>query len=250
MVIKQITPDGHPDAVWRRTLDGLPRTAFARFMDEVGGGETAPRLLVLSAHPDDETLGGGRLIADWVAAGGEVGAAIATDGEACFDAVGHEEPGIADIRAREWGAALEILGVRPLEALGLPDGDLEAHAQDLVAALRALVIAFRPDVIAGTISVDPHPDHRTVGRAVETVAREQRLRYLGWPVWLTYFSDPPGPQGLEVVECSADAERARHQAWQCFESQRRPVADDLTAVVPPAMVELLRDQLIVRGVES
>lgn len=250
MVIKQITPDGHADAVWRPTLDGLPRTAFARFVAEISGGAAAPRLLVVSAHPDDETLGGGRLIADWVAAGGEAGAVIATDGEACFDAVGHEYPGIADVRAREWGAALDVLGVQPLAALGLPDGDLASYEQDLITAVAEILTDFQPDVIAGTLAIDPHPDHQTVGRAVEAVAREHRVPLLGWPVWLTYFADPPGPSGLEVVECSTDAEQARQRAWECFGSQRLPVAADLTAVVPPEMVDLLSEQLVVRGAST
>ncbi|WP_106850461.1 PIG-L deacetylase family protein [Blastococcus sp. Marseille-P5729] len=249
-MIRKITPDGHADAVWRPTLDGLPRTAFACLMREIAGAAASPRLLVVSAHPDDETLGGGRLIADWVAAGGEVGAVIATDGEACFDVVGHDYRGIADIRAREWGAALEILGAQPLAALGLPDGGLAEHERDLAAEVAGVVADFRPDVIAGTIAADPHPDHQVVGRVVEAVAREQRLPRLGWPVWLTYFADPPGPCGLEVVECSADAEQARQRAWECFDSQRSPVADDLTAVVPPQMVELLSEQLVVRGAST
>ncbi len=233
-------------------LERLPRVPFADLADGLvagssgSGAPSGARMLVVSAHPDDETLGGGRLVADWTRAGGAVYAATATAGEACFDVVGHEWPDLAETRVAEWRAALGVLGARPMRCLGLPDGALAAHEGRLVELLRELVDEARPDVLAGTLDVDPHPDHMAVGRALSVVARERSLPLVEWPVWLTYFSEPPAPGGLVVVGCSPEAERARDVAWECFTSQRRPAAEDLGAVVPPELVGRLTEQLAMR----
>ena len=243
-MIRQVTPDGHPDAVWRPWIEQLPRTTAGVLLRRLTPQAAAPRVLVLSAHPDDETLGGGRLIAEWVRAGAEVLTVAATAGEACFDTVGHVEPDLARIRLEEWQQALAVLGARAVGCLHLPDGGLQAHAAQLTERLSTLVDELRPDVLAGTHRADPHPDHRAVGRAVDTVTATRGLSSVGWPVWLTYFAEPPGPSGLEVVECSAFAERVREAAWRCFRSQRQPVAEDITPVVPHRMTALLREQIL------
>ena len=241
---RQVTSDGHSDVVWRARLDELERATPDVLLQQLAPGVERPRVLVLSAHPDDETLGGGRLIADWVMAGVDVHAVVATAGEACFDVVGHVEPGIAQTRLGEWRRALKVLGVRASGCLRLPDGGLPACEGQVVEGLRGLVEAVRPNIIAGTHRDDPHPDHGAVGRAVETVAEQRSLASVCWPVWLTYFANPPGPEGLQVVDCSTEAEQVRQAAWHCFTSQREPIADDITAVVPPAMTALLRNQLL------
>lgn len=243
-MIKQITPDGHPDEVWRAELDALPRTSSGALIRRIARAAPAPRLLVVSAHPDDETLGGGRLIADWITAGGTVQAVTATAGEACFDVVDHHHPDLAAVREKEWRAALDVLGATAVGCLGLPDGHLQSHLTPLVERIRQLIDELAPDVVAGTMAADPHPDHQAVGRALEFTAEERSLPVLTWPVWLTYFADPPAPAGLSVVDCSDAAEQTRAAAWDCFTSQRRPVAPDLTAVVPPEMVALLTEQLV------
>lgn len=243
-MLRRVTPPGNPDSVWRAHLQALPRVRSVEVLRRLAPGVDAPRVLVLSAHPDDETLGGGRLIADWVRAGAVVHAAVATAGEACFDVVGHVEQGLADTRLREWQRALDVLGVRAAGCFGLPDGGLADHADPLRAAVDALIDALAPDIVAGTHPADPHPDHAAVGRVLETVAADRALAAVAWPVWLTYFARPPGPAELQVVDCAESAERLREEAWRCFTSQREPIAGDITAVVPPEMTALLREQLL------
>lgn len=239
-----VTPAGADDSLWRPHLDRLPRRRFDELAGRLGAASGA-HLLAVSAHPDDETLGGGRFIADWVRAGGRVSAVTATAGEACFDEVGHHFPALAQTRLREWRDALQVLGVEPLRCLDLPDGGVGGHLASLREQLREMVDDVQPDVIAGTLDCDPHPDHAAVGAVVRAVAANAGVTSLEWPIWLAYFGTPPAPEGLEVIECSQHAESIRAAAWECFTSQREPVSDDLTAVVPEELVAMLREQLIV-----
>lgn len=85
----------------------------------------AGRVLLVHAHPDDETLATGALIADLVDAGVEVHVVTATRGER-----GELVPGVADVepgsaayvalRGRELAAALAALGVAHHCYLGMP----------------------------------------------------------------------------------------------------------------------------------
>lgn len=89
----------------------------------------APRLLAVHAHPDDETLSTGALLATWAAAGGPVTVVTCTRGErgeVIGAALAHLEgdgPALAAHREHELAAALAALGVTDhafLDALPLP----------------------------------------------------------------------------------------------------------------------------------
>ena len=82
--------------------------------------DAATRVLFLHAHPDDETLATGALIAELVARGVEVAVVTATRGERGEIT----DPELADdlvaLRERELAAALAVLGVRHHAFLGTP----------------------------------------------------------------------------------------------------------------------------------
>ena len=96
----------------------------------------AERLLVVSPHPDDETLGAGGLVQRVLARGGSVDVALVTAGDGYVEAVVHEtgllRPRPAQFvaygerRLLEARAALHALGDDriKLEFLGFPDGGL------------------------------------------------------------------------------------------------------------------------------
>lgn len=100
------------------------------------------RLLVVHAHPDDETLATGGLLATWAAAGEEVTLVTCTRGErgeVIGDELAHLEgdgPALAAHREQELGAALLALGVRDhayldeLPAPGLTDDSVAARYED------------------------------------------------------------------------------------------------------------------------
>lgn len=148
----------------------------------------ARRLVVISAHPDDETLGAGGLIA-WAARTGiPVSVVVATDGEA-------SHPRAAGLRLRRRGELLgalhELAEGCPVHFLALPDGGLREAADELRRSLRA--IACTADLSRTTIVApwwgDGHRDHRVAGEvAAEFAAHGARV--LGYPIWYWHWGDP------------------------------------------------------------
>ena len=140
-------------------------------------------LLVVTAHPDDESFPMGGTIAKYAAEGGRVVLVSATRGEAGIP--GSEAKETAHIREAELRAAAEILGVSRLEFLDYVDGEFDrADEKQVIAKLLVIfrqenpevVITFGPDGISG------HPDHvathRFVTRAFERAHLTGRLFYL------------------------------------------------------------------------
>ncbi|HVM54270.1 MAG TPA: PIG-L deacetylase family protein [Acidimicrobiales bacterium] len=134
--------------------------------------DTPARALAVYAHPDDPEVSCGGTLARWAAAGAEVRAVIACQGEK-----GSHDPAtatavLASERAAEAAAAADALGLAGIDLLGHPDGELDAVI-DLRAELVGLIRAHRPDIV---VCPDPtavffgdgyvsHVDHRTIGWA-------------------------------------------------------------------------------------
>src|SRR5689334_16595346 len=99
------------------------------------------RLLLLAAHPDDETLGAGGLLATAARAGAEIVVVIATDGEASHPASPtHSPTRLAAMRRKEVHSAIGHLAPQAqIHCLGLPDGRVSEYADRLDAALAAIV---------------------------------------------------------------------------------------------------------------
>lgn len=126
------------------------------------------RLLCVLAHPDDESLGCGGVLAKYAAEGVETHLLTATLGER--GRIDGERPGpqiAAPIRERELRAAAATLGVRGLHLLGYVDGELDAAEPRLAAArIAAHVRRIRPQVVVtfGAEGAYGHPDHVAVSR--------------------------------------------------------------------------------------
>ena len=125
------------------------------------------RLMCFTAHPDDECGAFGGALVRAYERGAETSVICLTEGRAASnrgDARNGDE--LAQLRRKEFAAALAVLHVTEGEVLTYPDGDLVN--QDFSAVTTALVERirrFRPHVVltfGGDGNVNLHPDHTMV----------------------------------------------------------------------------------------
>jgi LmbE family N-acetylglucosaminyl deacetylase len=128
------------------------------------------RLLCVLAHPDDEALGCGGLLARAADAGVATYLLTATRGERGWPRDPAQHPGaeaLGRIRAAELHAAGAVLGLREIRLLDYPDGGLaNAPADAVQAAIAAYIRRVRPDVVVtfGPDGATGHPDHIAISQ--------------------------------------------------------------------------------------
>jgi LmbE family N-acetylglucosaminyl deacetylase len=200
----------------------------------------AGRLLVVAAHPDDETLGAGGFLHAAHAAGAAVRLVVATDGEAAFPTADPDErAALARRRWAELGRALDALGMGDVEVhrLGLPDSGLAGVEQELVAALRSL--AADAEACLAPWSHDPHPDHAAAGRALLVAAPAGAHRF-GYPIWTWPWGDPRDPrlpwEHAREHRLDQGARRAKCRAIGCHTSQLQASPGGGPPILPPTVL--------------
>lgn len=197
------------------------------------------RILIISPHPDDETLGVGGAIAKYSDAGHEINVLTIS---------GHLPPlykrNDYEITIKEAKRAFKILGVKKFTFLELPAtmlGDIPHH--ELNSKIFKYVNDFKPHIVFCPFP-DRHIDHRLVfdsvmvatrpvgiGRNIEIVAAYETLSETHWnashieanftPNWVidisdsikkklealkcykSQISDFPGPRSIESLEALA-----------------------------------------------
>ena len=127
------------------------------------------RVLVLSPHQDDETLGcGGYLLS--IKEQATVQVAFASDGAGQPDKrTAAEREALTQRRYAEARGACSRLGARDLLFFGFQDGAL-AGASALSGCIAELVESFAPDLIAAPFVTDAPPDHIAVTRALSQIS--------------------------------------------------------------------------------
>ena len=145
------------------------------------------RLLLVVAHPDDETFGCGSLLLHAAAVGAATTVCCATRGEAGEVASGVVLPaeGLGALRESELREAAALLGVHDVTLLGFRDSGMDGDADPSTlvgapsAAVRAAVDeaveASRPDVVVTLDGSDGHRDHARVRDVALEVAAERSL---------------------------------------------------------------------------
>ena len=157
-------------------------------------------VLAIFAHPDDESLLAGGVLAACAAAGRRVAIVSMTRGERgpteLPELVGREALG--EVRAAELLAAARALGASSAECLEYPDGELAgADERQAGAALARLVERERPELVISFSEEGLywHPDHLAVSVFLD-IALE--LLEPAAPEWLYGATWPEGHAGRLV----------------------------------------------------
>lgn len=230
---------GTPESMWAGAGVGqLPELAAGSVP---GNGE---RLIVVAAHPDDESLGAAGLIHTALHRGAAVQVVICSAGEASHPHSPTYTPAqLAALRRHELDTALGLLregapdpGQLTWRHLDLPDGSLAAHAGALDDALASVVdgpadgtpgdAPTGRTVIAAPYRLDAHTDHDAVGTAAARLATRKHLGLLEFPIWFWHWGTPAHTewrdwQSLQLDAPTRDAKRA---ALSAHRSQILPLS--------------------------
>jgi LmbE family N-acetylglucosaminyl deacetylase len=135
-------------------------------IDELGS------VLMIWAHPDDETYLAGGVSALLTDSGHRVVCITATRGEAGGD---------RQVRTIELEQAQDVLGVSEHHWLDLPDGGCaDVDPAEPVERIRSIADEVRPDTVLtfGPDGITGHPDHIAVGSWVDTAFKGRDVRVL------------------------------------------------------------------------
>jgi len=168
----------------------------------------ASRVLVVAPHPDDESLGCGGAITRYVRGGTTVALLIVSDGAALAEENDHAES-LAVERERETKAAAQILGIKQISFLGLPDGRLDQHSETMVQTIDKHLHDFAPEIVFCPSPIDGHRDHAAVARTLLQLHR----RVPGWSLAFYELHTPLRPNYLVDVSAVINV---KEQAVLCY----------------------------------
>jgi LmbE family N-acetylglucosaminyl deacetylase len=202
----------------------------------------ATRTVVVAAHPDDEVLGCGGLIATQRAAGADVVVLAVTDGEAASD-----DPRLARRRRDEQRRALAVLGVDASRTirLALPDSAVGEHEDELVR--RAIDLLRPTDLLVAPFAHDHHSDHEACGRAAVRVRDAVGCELVHALVWAPIRRMVPATgrallcHRLDVRACDARDAAMRHHRSQTDPAEGPAVVTDELLVRLASPFELYVD---------
>jgi N-acetyl-1-D-myo-inositol-2-amino-2-deoxy-alpha-D-glucopyranoside deacetylase len=172
-------------------------------------------LLVVVAHPDDESFGCGSVLAHAATAGYATAVLCATRGEAGESRIRTDD--LAAVREAELREASRILGVATIHLLDYRDSGMtgepapetlaRARPERVVAEVRSVIDELRPDVVVTLDGSDGHRDHVAIREAtiaaVDTANHPPGATYL-WCLarssMAKWASNPRGGRGDEYLE--------------------------------------------------
>jgi LmbE family N-acetylglucosaminyl deacetylase len=206
---------------WLRILERLPVWQ-----------PTGNPVVIVSPHPDDETLGAGGFIAFQQSRGIDVTVAAVTDGENAYP----DHPALGNLRRLEQEQALACLGV-PKEKIfrfKLPDGAVESRQAELSEHLSGLV-SNHTHVMAPWKG-DFHPDHRACGRASEEVAGLKGAILTSYFFWTWHFADREVLGDLNVRRFPLDNGWLRAKSRALIEHQSQLIRSGGEPILPERLL--------------
>jgi LmbE family N-acetylglucosaminyl deacetylase len=229
---RPLSGGGTPTQVWLNSRPALPALDVT----------ACPEMVVVAAHPDDETLGFGATSAMLADLGVRVQVVSASDGGASHPGLSPvERHRVEQIRRTELERAVRALGLPDPISLGLPDGRISDHEDRLADLLSELLTGRSADTwCAATWRGDGHPDHEAIGRAAAIAVARTGGKLLEYPVWMWHWASPedaavPWSRAREVP-LTGEALGRKHRAVQSFSNQFEPSSPGGAPVLPPAVV--------------
>lgn len=185
------------------------------------------RVLVISAHPDDETLGCGGTLLKHRAGGDTLHWILVT--EAHEPAWGRD---VISAKAAEVGQVAAAYGMESCVKLGFPTTRLDVIPQaDLMAPMREAIAKARPDVVYTVHGGDVHSDHQVVFAATMAILKPFHMATLGVRRILSYeslSSTDAGPAKIErafvpnvFFDITSHLER-KVEIMGLYETERQP----------------------------
>ena len=174
------------------------------------------QVLVISPHPDDESIGCGGTLRKHVEANDRVRVVFLTSGEK--GGHGRKEEETSRVREEEARAAARILGIQDLEFFRLPDANVRA-SRSAILRLRESLVNWKPEVIYVPHAAETHADHRAAVRLLKRALDGPKLK---WPKILMYEIWIPLQQMDEIVDITPYI-RAKCSAIRAHRSQCRHV---------------------------
>ena len=189
----------------RRTC---PRTAGPTAGWLAEAGRAAPLLasvLVVAAHPDDETFGLGAVIATMAAVGAAVHVLCFTRREA--STLNENDADLHRAREEELRRAGRELGVASVTLLDCPDGCLgSVEPGELDAAVRRWTARCHADglLVFDDTGITGHPDHQAATAAAVRVGAAAGLPVLAWALTEPVAAQLRKETGQPFAGCPAD----------------------------------------------
>lgn len=199
----------------------IPATFSCRLRNLRVSTSNGQTILVLSPHPDDETLGCGGTIKLLTDAGAAVDVLYLTRGELGVEApettTAESRQQLAETRAREAREACRLLGVRQVDFLDGADGRLAEHLA-VSDELRRRLREGRYNRVFCPWPGDHHPDH------IATFGFLRQALGAGFPslqVWLYEVWAPLRPTICVPIDPTIEAKlaaiRAHRSQLECLD---------------------------------
>ncbi len=209
---------GRPEAAWRAlgVWDDLPPVTLGD-----AGGARPDRLVVVVAHPDDETLAMAGLLSWATDEDLPCHLVVATDGEGSHPhSPTHPPERLAEVRRRELVLAVQALAPSArVTRLEVPDGEVAGCAAAVEEALVDLVDGHT--LLVSTWRHDAHADHEAVALVAARVAAGVGARHLEAPIWLWHWGSPVDVPWRDCLrlDLDEDAVDRRARALAAYASQ-------------------------------
>lgn len=151
------------------------------------------RLLIITAHPDDESYGVAGTIIENHRRGGQTFLACATFGEQGRSHVANTvtTQTLAKIRQQELRQVCKLLKIKQAFTFGLPDKKLNINQTRLASKIAAVIKQVKPDYLIsfGPDGLTGHTDHVAIGKATRVAARKFRLPFVAFAAPPLYYKN-------------------------------------------------------------